>query len=82
MARLGDWRRGKGWTQQQLADAIPCDLSTVARYEAGTRDPDKAIKERIFILTNGEVEPNDFYDVPRWRRLLATAVHKLTGRAA
>lgn len=82
MVKLSDWRREQGWTQQQLADALDCTISTVARYEAGTRDPEPLTKERIFILTRGAVEPNDFYDLPRWRRALNAALALVTGRAA
>lgn len=80
--KLADWRRTKGWTQQELADELGCTISTVARYEGGTRDPEPVTKERIFLLSGGEVEPNDFYDLPRWRRLVGAAVAALRGRAA
>ena len=33
-------------------------------------------------LSEGEVQPNDFFDLPLWRRLLAQAVERVRGRAA
>lgn len=80
--RLAEWREAKGWSQPQLADALGCTVSTIWRYEAGLRDPDGATKERIFLLTEGAVEPNDFYEVPRWRRAVAGALAALRGKAA
>ncbi len=80
--KLGEWREAKGWTQLRLADELECTVSTIWRYEQGLRDPDGATKERIFVVSDGAVEPNDFYDVPRWRRALAAAVALLSGKAA
>lgn len=80
--KLADWREKKGWTLQRLADELGCTISAVWRYEQGKRDPDAGTKRRIFILTEGEVQPNDFYDVPRWRRALQAALATISGRAA
>lgn len=80
--RLADWREKEGWSQQRLAEELGCTISAVWRYEQGKRDPDAGTKQRIFMLTGGEVQPNDFYDVPRWRRALNTALAALSGRAA
>lgn len=82
MQKLGDWRRQKGLTQAELADALECTVSTVARYENGTRDPEPATKERIFILTEGAVEPNDFYPVARWKRALQALIDAALAKAA
>lgn len=62
--KLADWRRSNGMTQQHLADALDCILTTVARYEAGRRIPEPDIMRKIFVLTSGAVQPNDFYALP------------------
>jgi transcriptional regulator with XRE-family HTH domain len=62
--KLADWRRSEGMTQQQLADALDCILTTVARYEAGQRIPEPENMRRLFVLSNGKVQPNDFYALP------------------
>lgn len=80
--KLADWREKNGWTQQRLAEELGCTISTVWRYEQGKRDPEASVKERIFILTGGQVQPNDFYPLPLWRRALAVAQEALLGRAA
>jgi transcriptional regulator with XRE-family HTH domain len=80
--KLAAWREQKGLTQLQLAEELGCTVSTIWRYEQGQRDPDAATKERIFMLSEGAVEPNDFYDVPRWRRALSAALALLAGKAA
>ncbi len=33
------WRRARGWTQEDLAQAIGCNRSAVSRWEAGRRLP-------------------------------------------
>ena len=37
--KLGEYRLGRGWTQQRLADAAGCTSSYVARLEAGISEP-------------------------------------------
>jgi transcriptional regulator with XRE-family HTH domain len=62
--KLADWRRRNNLTQQQLADDLGCIVTSIARYETGLRRPDSATMIRIYRLTGGEVEPNDFYELP------------------
>ena len=62
--KLADWRRQKNMTQQQLADDLGCIVTSIARYETGLRRPDSATMIRIYQLTDGEVQPNDFYNLP------------------
>lgn len=62
--KLADWRRSKNMTQQELADALGCIVTTVARYEAARRKPDDATMIAIYRLTAGAVQPNDFYELP------------------
>lgn len=80
--RLKDWRIANNVTLAQLADELNVAVSTIVRWENGERDPDRAAKERIFLATRGAVEPNDFYDMPRWRRALSAVVAALKGAAA
>ena len=79
--KLRDWRIEMGWSQDALAAEMEVDRTTIARWEAGKRDPSADDKERLFLLSDGKVEPNDFYDVPAWRRVLSSMLHKL-GAAA
>lgn len=65
--KLADWRRRKNLTQQQLADELGCIVTTIARYETGLRRPDGPAMIRIYQLTDGQVEPNDFYELPALR---------------
>lgn len=51
-------------TQHDVAEMLGCILTTVARYETGLRMPEQPMMEKIFSITNGEVTPNDFYDLP------------------
>lgn len=51
-------------TQQELADRLGCIVTTIARYETGLRLPGPAMMKKICGLSEGLVEPNDFYDLP------------------
>lgn len=80
--KLSEWRDREGWSQQRLADKLGCTISTIWRYEQGQRDPDADTKRRIFLITDGAVEPNDFYPMPLWRRALDAARTALARKAA
>jgi transcriptional regulator with XRE-family HTH domain len=81
--RLVDWRKKRGLTQGQLADAIDVSQSHISQMERSKNPvvPSPEVMERIYRYTAGEVEPNSFYDIPRWRRLLDAALSALA-RAA
>lgn len=42
---FGEWRKAKGWTQQQLADKLRTTKQTVSRIETGERDWSKGYVE-------------------------------------
>ena len=44
-------RTGPGWTQQQLADAVPIDQPTVSRWESGKQMPSLEQVRRIEDIT-------------------------------
>lgn len=73
-SKLTLWRERKGWSQERLADELGCSTIAVYRYEKGLRVPEAVLMERIFLATEGEVEPNDFYPLSRWRALLSKAL--------
>lgn len=62
--KLSDWRRQNSLKQQQLADDLGCIVTSIARYETGLRRPDGPTMIRIYQLTDGLVQPNDFYNLP------------------
>lgn len=82
--KLAEWRKQNGMSQVDLAEAIGCTQPYVSQIERAQRPvmPSPPVMERIFVVTEGAVEPNDFYDLPRWRRMLSAAVAKITGKAA
>ena len=79
---LKAWRKRQGLTLDAAAASVDTVRQVWFDWENGRRRPSAHALERIFILTRGEVEPNDFYDLPRWRRALNAALSIVTGRAA
>jgi transcriptional regulator with XRE-family HTH domain len=63
--KLGEWLSRKGMSQQAFAETIGVSQGAVARFVLGTRRPTKQTVEKIDEVTNGEVSPIDFYNVPR-----------------
>lgn len=84
MLKLSEWRKREGRTQESVASELGCTQPYISQIERSKNPiiPGTDVMERIFLLTNGEVEPNDFYDLPRWRRVLSAALSALSGRAA
>jgi len=64
--KLANWRKKHGLTQAALAEALGCSQSYVSQVER-TDDPiipGKELLEKIYEISGGAVEPNDFYDLP------------------
>lgn len=61
---LDRWRRDRDWTLESLAAALEVNVATVSRYISGRRKPEDAVMARIFAVTEGAVQPNDFYRLP------------------
>ena len=47
-----------------LADGLSVSYSTAYRYVKGARKPEDSQIVAIYVLTDGVVQPNDFYDLP------------------
>jgi len=64
MRRLLSWLKANAVTYEQFGERIERDHSAVARYVAGKSIPSPTTMVRIYVETRGEVQPNDFYDLP------------------
>ena len=64
--KLAVWRKKEGLTQWALARALDCSQSYVSQIERAHNAlmPGKDMLARIYELTGGEVQPNDFVDLP------------------
>lgn len=61
--KLKAWRKRERYSQARIGEMIGVTDMAVSRYERG-QSPNSAVMRRIVKLTNGEVQPNDFYDLP------------------
>lgn len=50
IVRLVEWRKTKGWTQEQTAEHLEIRLNTLKSYECGNRNPGGASTEKILTL--------------------------------
>lgn len=58
--RLIDYRKRRGLTQAELAGILGLSQAAVARYENGTRFPQRDELDAIYRATDGDVTANDF----------------------
>ena len=64
--RLAQWRKGRGWTQAELARRLGVTQPAVSTFERARNPaiPGVAVMIEIFVMSGGAVQPNDFYDLP------------------
>lgn len=61
---LEAWRRANDMTLDQLGAALGVTPEAAGRYCRG-RIPRPAIMEKVYQVTGGAVQPNDFYGIQR-----------------
>lgn len=67
--KLIDWLKKEGLTYEEYASRIQVKSPrSVQRYATGEQVPGRDIMARIVKTTNGEVTPNDFYEMVPARR--------------
>lgn len=73
--KLAAWRKAKGWTQDNLAEALGCSQPYVSQIERAADPiiPGPELMRKLYVLSLGEVQPNDFYDLPALELLEAAA---------
>ena len=59
--KLLDWRTAQALTLAQLAERVGVTKISLSRYERGERIPAREIMQKIAAVTDGAVQPNDFY---------------------
>lgn len=64
--KLAAWRKKKELRQAELALRLGCSQPYVSQIERAVNPiiPGADLMSRIFEVTDGEVEPNDFYELP------------------
>ena len=59
--KLKEWIEKSGKTMKEFADDLKSNYEDVRRYCAGEVIPRPDRMAKIVEITNGEVQPNDFY---------------------
>lgn len=63
--RLQDWLKRERCSKVNFAKRIDVPVSTINRIISESRSPTHQIMKRIIDATDGEVLPNDFFDLSR-----------------
>lgn len=63
--RLSGWRKQRGWTQAQLADALGLNLTQIKRYETGASQPSLDALRTIALTLNVSLDELVFGDTER-----------------
>lgn len=61
--KLYEWRKKENKTQQEMADSLGTTQAIYQKWESGETIPRPESMQKIVEYTNGEVQPNDFYNV-------------------
>ncbi len=84
--KLAMWRKSEGWTQDQLGAEIGCSQPYISQIERAIDPivPSAEVMRSVYIVSRGQVQPNDFYDVPAWEadRIRNEAEAEMARRAA
>ncbi len=65
MMKLGPWLEAHPDIAAGFHTKIRVSRFSLHRYVTGDRIPKPVPMRRIFVETGGQVEPNDFYDLPK-----------------
>lgn len=55
-------------TVEDFAHRAQCTVTSVYRYRSGERIPNQAVMRRIYEITGGKVNAQDFYDMPKIKK--------------
>lgn len=61
---MAEYGKAQGLTLSQMASSLGVREGALSRYEIGKRRPSWRILERLKAITDGAVQPNDFFDLP------------------
>lgn len=62
--KLREWRRARKLTQGAAGEMAGVTRKTWHEWETGKTRPSETQMQRVYVITEGEVEPNDFYNLP------------------
>jgi transcriptional regulator with XRE-family HTH domain len=62
--KLAEYRKAQGLTLSKMASSLGVSEGAMSRYETGKRSPSWQILERLKAITDGAVQPNDFFELP------------------
>ena len=66
--KLREYLQTRGITYKSFGEAIGRTGTSVYRYATARSTPDDETMMAINYVTNGAVQPNDFYDLPSGER--------------
>lgn len=69
--KLADWIEVKGLKSKWVAAQLRVSPTTLSMYCTEQRVPRPDVMRRIIQLTDGHVEPNDFFDIRALRAVAA-----------
>jgi transcriptional regulator with XRE-family HTH domain len=59
--KIREWRKKKGWSQQQLADAIGKTKACISQFEKGIRHPSGPTAAKLIRLSDNQITLSDIY---------------------
>lgn len=62
--KLGDWMQARNLRDEEVAELVESDRSTISRVRRGVSRPSWDLAEKLAAVTDGAVMPNDYLDAP------------------
>ena len=82
MTKLKIWCENNTDAVQSLIKELGCHEKSFMRYKSGSRIPEPDSMRLIYAFTDGEVDPNSFYDLPELSRSKSKGTGKRKSAAA
>lgn len=84
---LAKFCRQAGWTHTKLSLLIGVSYGSACRYTAGSnlassRPPPPSVMKRIYMVTGGQITPNDLVPISKWRDELHAKAEKAAQEVA
>lgn len=61
--KLEEYRKRENKTQVEMSKELDVSQGVLSAWELGNRTPSSTSMQKIIEYTNGEVQPNDFYEL-------------------
>lgn len=60
MIKFKEWYEAEGYNPETLAEKLHVSAQAIYKWQKGERRPGRVSQKDIFLLSKGEIQPNDW----------------------